>query len=339
MSLAEYPRLTVASSIKVAGVVIRRTGRVMPPYRSQSVISPGMLCASCRESTPTVRRLSPLRSACVLMQAGAHMVKLEGGGWTAPTVEFLVQRGVPVCAHIGLTPQFVNTFGGYKVQGKSESDAERIMADARALADAGASMVLMECVPAVLAKKITEAISVPTIGIGAGLDVSGQVLVLYDVLGVYPGKKARFVKDFMAGKDSVLARARQLLAPDTSVIFAHRYITRPAEASGENHVALSDLEFAMRRTHGLFAFHWQAHGNHYGIGREIHAWRKAGLTVVVSGSREHFQDVAGVDPETYPVLITAPIELPAIAATRRPRCRAVQAVARPMMPAPTTTRS
>ena len=79
-----------------------------------------------------------------------------------------------------------------------------------------------------------------------------------------------------AGKDSVLARARQLLAPDTSVIFAHRYITRPAEASGENHVALSDLEFAMRRTHGLFAFHWQAHGNHYGIGREIHAWRKAG---------------------------------------------------------------
>jgi ribose 1,5-bisphosphokinase len=110
-----------------------------------------------------------------------------------------------------------------------------------------------------------------------------------------------------AGKDSVLARARQLLAPDTSVIFAHRYITRPAEASGENHVALSDLEFAMRRTHGLFAFHWQAHGNHYGIGREIHAWRKAGLTVVVSGSREHFQSVAGVDPDTYPVLITAPV--------------------------------
>ena len=110
----------------------------------------------------------------------------------------------------------------------------------------------------------------------------------------------------VAGKDSVLARARQLLAPDTSVIFAHRYITRPAEASGENHVALSDLEFAMRRTHGLFAFHWQAHGNHYGIGREIHAWRKAGLTVVVSGSRENFQGVAGVDPDTYPVLITAP---------------------------------
>ncbi len=111
-----------------------------------------------------------------------------------------------------------------------------------------------------------------------------------------------------AGKDSVLARARALLPADTSVVFAHRYITRPPEASGENHVALSGPEFAMRRAHGLFAFHWQAHGNHYGIGREIHAWRKVGLTVVVSGSREHFQDVAGVDPDTYPVLITASAE-------------------------------
>lgn len=112
-----------------------------------------------------------------------------------------------------------------------------------------------------------------------------------------------------AGKDSVLGRARALLPADASVVFAHRYITRPPETSGENHVALSGTEFALRRTHGLFAFHWQAHGNHYGIGREIHAWRKAGLTVVVSGSREHFQNVAGVDPDTYPVLITAPAEL------------------------------
>lgn len=142
-------------------------------------------------------------NAARLMQAGAHMVKLEGGAFMAETVRFLVQRGVPVCAHIGLTPQFVNTFGGYRVQGRSESDAERILADAKALADAGASMVLMECVPAALAKKITETVSVPTIGIGAGVDVSGQVLVLYDVLGVYPGKKARFVKDFMADAQSI----------------------------------------------------------------------------------------------------------------------------------------
>jgi ribose 1,5-bisphosphokinase len=111
-----------------------------------------------------------------------------------------------------------------------------------------------------------------------------------------------------AGKDSVLARARALLSADASTVFAHRYITRPPETSGENHVALSEAEFALRRAHGLFAFHWQAHGNHYGIGREIHAWRKAGLSVVVSGSREHFLNVAGVDPDTYPVLITAPAE-------------------------------
>lgn len=111
-----------------------------------------------------------------------------------------------------------------------------------------------------------------------------------------------------AGKDSVLARARALLAADSSVVFAHRYITRLPDAAGENHVALSASEFALRRSHGLFAFHWLAHGNHYGIGREIHAWRRAGLGVVVSGSREHFQNVAGVDPDTYPVLITAPAE-------------------------------
>jgi ribose 1,5-bisphosphokinase len=108
-----------------------------------------------------------------------------------------------------------------------------------------------------------------------------------------------------AGKDSVLNRARTLLASNAPVVFAHRYITRPAEASGENHVALSPEEFALRRTHGLFAFDWQAHGNHYGIGREIHTWRQSGLTVVVSGSREHFCETNGIDDGTFPVLITA----------------------------------
>jgi ribose 1,5-bisphosphokinase len=108
-----------------------------------------------------------------------------------------------------------------------------------------------------------------------------------------------------AGKDSVLNRARLLLAADAPVIFAHRYITRPAAAGGENHVELSPAEFGLRRTHGLFAFHWQAHGNEYGIGREIYSWRRAGLTVVVSGSREHFQQLGGVDDNTHPVLITA----------------------------------
>jgi 3-methyl-2-oxobutanoate hydroxymethyltransferase len=142
-------------------------------------------------------------SSARLMQAGAHMVKLEGGAFMAETTRFLVERGIPVCSHIGLTPQFVNTFGGYRVQGKSDSDAERIVDDARALAEAGASLVLMECVPAELAARITASLSVPTIGIGAGVDVSGQVLVLHDMLGVYPGKKARFVKNFMQGADSI----------------------------------------------------------------------------------------------------------------------------------------
>lgn len=111
-----------------------------------------------------------------------------------------------------------------------------------------------------------------------------------------------------AGKDSVLNRARALLAADAPVVFAHRYITRSADAGGENHIALTAAEFALRRAHGLFAFHWQAHGNEYGIGREIHAWRRAGLTVIVSGSREHFQKVGGVDEDTCPVLVTAPAE-------------------------------
>ena len=111
-----------------------------------------------------------------------------------------------------------------------------------------------------------------------------------------------------AGKDSVMNLARRMLAPDAPVAFAHRYITRPAVAGGENHVALTEAEFELRRAHGLFAFHWKAHGNHYGIGREIHAWRKAGLTVVVSGSREHFLALGGIDDHTWPVLITAPAE-------------------------------
>ncbi|KMN38360.1 MULTISPECIES: 3-methyl-2-oxobutanoate hydroxymethyltransferase [unclassified Chromobacterium] len=141
--------------------------------------------------------------AARIIQAGAHMVKLEGGAYMAETTRFLVERGIPVCAHIGLTPQFVNSFGGYRVQGKSEEDARRIVNDAKAHAEAGASLVLMECVPAELAREITAAIAAPTIGIGAGVDVSGQVLVLHDMLGVYPGKKARFVKDFMAENASI----------------------------------------------------------------------------------------------------------------------------------------
>ena len=143
-------------------------------------------------------------AAAELMAAGAHMVKLEGGVWMAETTEFLQMRGIPVCAHIGLTPQSVFAFGGYKVQGRGDK-AEALLADAKAHDQAGAAIVLMECVPAELAKKVTETVSCPTIGIGAGVDCDGQVLVMHDMLGIFPGKTAKFVKNFMQGKDSIQA--------------------------------------------------------------------------------------------------------------------------------------
>ncbi|MDK2122809.1 3-methyl-2-oxobutanoate hydroxymethyltransferase [Parachitinimonas caeni] len=142
-------------------------------------------------------------NAAKLMAAGAEMVKIEGGAIMAETTEFLTQRGIPVCAHIGLLPQSVHSYGGYKVQGKTEEQAAQLKQDAKVLEAAGAAMVLMEMVPAQLAKEITESLTVPTIGIGAGADVDGQVLVLHDMLGVYPGKKARFVKNFMQGTTSI----------------------------------------------------------------------------------------------------------------------------------------
>jgi 3-methyl-2-oxobutanoate hydroxymethyltransferase len=137
------------------------------------------------------------------MAAGANMVKIEGGSVMVNTVEFLTQRGIPVCAHIGLTPQSVNQLGGYMVQGKPDYQAKQLLEDAIALEKAGAGMLLMEVVPAALAKKVTKKLSIPTIGIGAGIDCSAQVLVLYDMLGIYSGKKARFMKNFMNGASSI----------------------------------------------------------------------------------------------------------------------------------------
>ena len=144
-------------------------------------------------------------NAARLIAAGAQMVKLEGGAVMAETTRFLVDRGIPVCAHIGLTPKSVHTLGGYKVQGKQDAGAEKLMEDAKANEAAGAAFVLMEAMPASLAKRVTDSLSVPTIGLGAGPDVSGQVLVNYDMLDIYPGRKARFVKNFMQGAPSVKA--------------------------------------------------------------------------------------------------------------------------------------
>ncbi|MDN5506844.1 MAG: 3-methyl-2-oxobutanoate hydroxymethyltransferase, partial [Comamonas sp.] len=145
-----------------------------------------------------------MRSACELMQAGAHMVKLEGGGWTAPTVRFLVDRGVPVCAHLGLTPQTVHALGGYRVQGKDEQAAATLRQHALELQDAGAAMLVLEMVPAALSAQLTEELPLcHTIGIGAGSGTAGQVLVLHDMLGVNLGKMAKFVHNFMADAGSV----------------------------------------------------------------------------------------------------------------------------------------
>ena len=144
-----------------------------------------------------------LRNATRLMAAGAQMVKLEGGAVMADTVRFLVERGIPVCGHLGLTPQSVHQLGGYRVQGKTEQDAQRLLQDAKALSDAGAGILVLEMIPASLAKQITESVSMPTIGIGAGMDCDGQVLVLYDMLGIYTEKSPRFVRNFMQDSDSI----------------------------------------------------------------------------------------------------------------------------------------
>ncbi len=141
--------------------------------------------------------------AAVLMRAGAEMVKLEGGSWLLPTVQLLVERGMPVCAHLGLTPQSVHQLGGFKVQGKSATAADQLKADALALQAAGASLIVLEAIPAALAAEVTQLLTIPTIGIGGGVDCSGQVLVMHDMLGAYPGHRPRFVKNFMEGQTSI----------------------------------------------------------------------------------------------------------------------------------------
>jgi len=144
------------------------------------------------------------RNASVLMQAGAHMVKIEGGGWTTNTVRFLVERGIPVCGHLGLTPQTVHALGGYRVQGKTPDDADILKNHALELQQAGASLLVLEMVPAQLSAHITQALPhCPTIGIGAGVNTAGQVLVMHDMLGVNLGKMPKFVHNFMAQADSV----------------------------------------------------------------------------------------------------------------------------------------
>jgi len=138
-----------------------------------------------------------LESARKVMQAGAQLVKIEGDEWLIPLIESLSQQGVPVCAHLGLTPQAVNKLGGYKVQGRDEAKADAMVQHALRLEAAGADLILLECVPSELGKRITDAVQVPVIGIGAGADTDAQVLVVYDMLGMNTGYVPKFVKNFM----------------------------------------------------------------------------------------------------------------------------------------------
>lgn len=138
-----------------------------------------------------------LHNATPLMQAGANMVKLEGGDFLLPTIKAMTERGIPVCGHLGLTPQSVHVFGGFKVQGREASAAEAILNQALALQDAGAQLLVLECIPSALAKRITEALAIPVIGIGAGADTDGQILVMHDLLGISSGYIPKFSKNFL----------------------------------------------------------------------------------------------------------------------------------------------
>ncbi|MGY3230046.1 3-methyl-2-oxobutanoate hydroxymethyltransferase [Luteibacter sp. HA06] len=144
-------------------------------------------------------------AARLVGQGGAAMVKIEGAGRICEVISALAERDIPVCSHLGLTPQSVNKFGGYKVQGKTQDAADKLFADAKAVEAAGADLLVLECVPSALAARITAELSIPVIGIGAGLDCDGQVLVVYDLLGLTPGKRPKFSKDFLAGRDSIQA--------------------------------------------------------------------------------------------------------------------------------------
>jgi 3-methyl-2-oxobutanoate hydroxymethyltransferase len=143
-----------------------------------------------------------MENATLLMQAGAQMIKMEGGTWLSDTISMLVERGIPVCAHLGLTPQSVNTFGGFKVQGRTPKEAKSILADAVEIQDAGASLLVLECIPSHLAADISRKLDIPVIGIGAGAGTDAQVLVMHDLLGL-SAHTARFVQNFMEGQSTI----------------------------------------------------------------------------------------------------------------------------------------
>ena len=177
--------------------MVYHTANVMRVSRQAMVIAdmPFMSHGSSLQALETAGRL--------MKEGGAHMVKIEGGAPQLETVRHLTARAVPVCGHLGLLPQSIHQLGAYRVQGRTEHDAERILKDAVALEQAGVQMLVLECVPAMLAAEITRAVEIPVIGIGAGADVDGQVLVLYDMLGITTDGTPSFVRNFLAEQDSV----------------------------------------------------------------------------------------------------------------------------------------
>lgn len=207
MQVADIDTILIGDSL---GMVVQGQTSTLPVtvedmvYHTKNVARANnhalILCDLPFMSVATLERA--LDSAQAVMQAGAHVVKIEGGAELAEIVSVLAKNGVPTCVHLGLTPQSVNVFGGYKVQGKTESQADKLIKDCEAVVKAGASILLLECVPAELAKKVRDTFPVPVIGIGAGVDCDGQVLVMHDMLGVYTRKPAKFVKDFLTAEEN-----------------------------------------------------------------------------------------------------------------------------------------
>ncbi|GAA6134170.1 3-methyl-2-oxobutanoate hydroxymethyltransferase [Oceaniserpentilla sp. 4NH20-0058] len=208
---ATFAHLASAAGIDVLlvgdslGMVVQGQDSTVPVTLEQmcyhtSAVKQGNQGALIMADMPYMSYASPeqaIANAAELMQAGAQMVKLEGGAWLVGTVEAMSERGIPVCSHLGLTPQYVHKFGGYKVQGREDSAAKQMIADAQAMEAAGADILLLECVPSELAKTLTQSVSIPVIGIGAGNDTDAQVLVCYDMLGMNPGHIPKFVKNYM----------------------------------------------------------------------------------------------------------------------------------------------
>lgn len=215
------------------GMVVQGHASTLPVTVDQmayhtAAVARGLRRALLMADLPFQSYATPARAldaaARLMAEGGAAMVKLEGAGPVLDSIEFLSARDIPVCAHLGLTPQSVHKLGGYRVQGRDAEVAVRLREDARRVVEAGAELLVLECVPSALAAAITAELAIPTIGIGAGAGCDGQVLVMHDLLGVTPGKRPRFVKDFLAGAGTV-----------ESAFIAYAEAVRAGSFPGEEH--------------------------------------------------------------------------------------------------------